>query len=431
MIGSSRYGSRSIRYMAGLTLIIAILAVVPAVIASTACTIEVTRAPGEPLSGVQTYLFNESGTYLNLTAATDTSGQVVFDLADGSYQVRADYLGARFWSEVFQVPQTVAVELPIVHATSTVTVSADFAGSLSPLAGVRVYLFTESGAYQNRCVDTDASGQAVFDLPDAPYKVRADWSGGRFWSPVFRLADTTVTVPMADAVVSVTGSGQGLEGVPVYAFTEVGTYLNLSAATDASGQAVFRVPAGTYKFRSDYQSNRYWSEATDLAAGVATAVAISTGGASVAVTVTDGRGAAPAAVPCYVFNESGTYLNLTAATDTSGQVVFDLADGSYQVRADYLGARFWSEVFQVPQTVAVELPIVHATSTVTVSADFAGSLSPLAGVRVYLFTESGGYQSRCVDTDASGQAVFDLPDAPYKVRADWLGARSGHRCSGW
>lgn len=89
-------------------------------------------------------------------------------------------------------------------------------------------------------------------------------------------------------------------------------------------------------------------------------------------------------------------------TDDQGQVSFDLADGEYKFRADYLGYQFWSEEF------------VWTNTAVTIENDIAQihvhrSGSAIVGARVYLFKGSGGYLGRYADTDDQSYAEFQLP----------------------
>ena len=56
-------------------------------------------------------------------------------------------------------------------------------------------------------------------------------------------------------VMVTTSEGRTLSGIPVYAFTECGTYTGKSAITDASGKATFNpdeLANGSYQFRADY-----------------------------------------------------------------------------------------------------------------------------------------------------------------------------------
>ena len=89
-------------------------------------------------------------------------------------------------------------------------------------------------------------------------------------------------------------------------------------------------------------------------------------------------------------------------TDDQGRVSFDLSDGEYKFRADYLGYQFWSGEF------------IWADTTVTIENGIAQihvhrSGSPIIGARVYLFKGSGGYLGRYTDTDDGGNVEFELP----------------------
>jgi len=291
---------------------------------------------------------------------------------------------------------------------------------MQPLSGLPVYLFTEAGSYQSQNKTTDGNGQVVFNLPEQSYKVRADYLGQQFWSGPFTWQNTPVTAPMSDAEITVTGAGLFLEGVNVYVFSPSGSYLSMSDTSGSDGKVTFRLPAGDYKFRADYQSSQYWTGEETLTAGQVNPISISTGGGALAFTVLKGPGNPLTGVNCYVFNEAGTYLGMNAATDSNGQVAYNLSDSSYKIRADYLGYQFWSPVYSVNGNISETLTIAHQDVTITVQGEYQG-MQPLAGLPVYLFTESGAYQSQARTTNANGQVFFSLPEQAYKVRADYLG----------
>jgi hypothetical protein len=382
----------------------------------------VVKSPGEPIEGVNCYVFNESGAYFGMFGPTGESGEVSFDLADGIYNIRVDYLGYQFWSYQHEVPSTLSGQLIIPHEQVTVTVSGRYDSVLIPLGNIPVYLFTAAGAYQNRMLTTDGQGRVVFDLPHQEYKVRTDYAGYQFWSTAFNQQDAAVEIPTADARVAVTFAGAPISGVPVYAFTAARSYLNLTRATDALGQATFRLPASrTYAFRADHQASQYWSQDTTLAADQVNTVEISTGGGAFTFTVLKAENEPLAGVTCHVFNEAGTYLNLNSVTSSEGQVTFALADGSYKFRVDYLGYPFWSTVSQVPAVSSNTLTIPHADVTVGVGSLYQGVSEPLTGIPVYLFTAAGAYQNLVQTTDAVGQVMFHLPPGQYKVRTDYRG----------
>ena len=385
-------------------------------------TLRVQETAGVPMAGITCHLFSASGAYLGHQRATSDQGEASFELADGSYKVRVDYLGYQFWTPVFAIPATATLSFDIPHEESVVTVRRDYNGDILPVQNVPVHLFTAAGTYQGFYENTDAIGESAFSLPPRDYKVRADFLAGQYWSEVFNQTDTTVTIPEGEAQITVTRGATSLPNVPVYVFTAAGSYLNVTASTDASGLASFILPAGTYKFRADYQGAQFWATQA-VSAHQLTPVAINTGGGPFVLTVEKAPGAPLAGVPVYVFTSSGSYLNLTKQTDAQGQVSFELTDGAYKFRADYRGYQFWSAVSAVPGTLSGVLAIAHQDVAITVNEAYQASLTPLENIKVYLFTSAGAYQNINATTNAQGEVIFSLPQKDYKVRADYLGGQ--------
>jgi len=376
---------------------------------------------GSPFVGLKVYLFAESGTYLNLSEPTAVDGSVEFSVPEGTYRVRTDYLGYSFWQENIQVQSNVDVSLVIAHKPVTITVVGNYQGLDTALSGLPVYLFSPTGAYLGLNGDTDDQGRVTFDLPGKSYMVRADTTGGQYWSDPFTWEEPTVRIPMADAVVTVTGAGLPAVGVKVYLFSTDDAYLGRVQSTDAQGTVRFRIPAGSFKFRADYQANQYWSGDSVLAADAENPVLISVGGGNFSLTLQKDSSSPMAGINCYVFAESGAYLGLKGATGDEGRVSFDLADGSVQFRSDYLGYQYWSGLVTIPDTLAQTMIIDHSDLTVTFQGAYLGAIQPLDNRRVYLFSPSGTYLGQYRDTDADGQVVFSLPDHSYEVRCDELG----------
>ncbi len=381
----------------------------------------VQKGPGEPIPGVNCHVFSETGAYFGVHGPTSSDGEVTFDLADNIYNIRVDYLGYQFWSYNHDVPEVLSGLLTIPHQDTAITVSGSFNGTVTPIAGVPVYLFTKEGAYQNRSLTTDGNGRVTFNLPTQEYKVRTDYLGRQFWSGAFQQQDTAVAIPMADAEILVTFAGQPVAGVPVYAFTATHSYLNLHATTNAEGKVLFRLPAaGVYDFRADYQGSQFWSGEAGLTADQLNPVEINTGGGLFTFTVLKAENMPLTGATCYVFNEQGAYLNLNAVTSSEGQVSFGLADGRYKIRVDHLGYQYMSPVMQIPGSLSGTFTIPHADVTVSVNSLYQGVLEPMAGLKVYLFTQAGAYQNVNKTTDAAGQAAFNLPPGQYRLRVDYL-----------
>jgi len=375
----------------------------------------------ELLEGVKVYLFTDAGAYLGKNATTGADGIVNFVIPTGmNVKLRADNLGYQFWSDTATVASFTAVDLLISYQNVTATVSEVFNAESTALEGVKVYLFTAAGSYLGLNKTTDLNGQVVFYLPERAYKVRADYLSQQYWSSEFTATDSIIDIPHSEAQVTVTGSGLPISGAAVYVYTQSGSYLGISGTTDSNGQIVFRLPSGNYKFRSDYQSSQYWSVEQTLMADQVHPVEISTGGGAFNLTVTDNSGQPLENANCYLFNDQGAYLGITAATDGGGKAVFNLADGSYQFRIDYMGYQFWTISYEVPNVLYDTHIIDHDYYTVTVTGDFQGSSDPIEGVKVYLFKPSEEYMGLNQITDAKGQVTFYLPTETYYARADYL-----------
>jgi hypothetical protein len=122
--------------------------------------------------------------------------------------------------------------------------------------------------YTNDSPSTNASGQVAFTLPHGNYHFRADKNGTQFWSgssshctlPGCASVTVTTTVPVTVTVLDVDHTPQA--NVPVYAFDGT-TCTNYSKHTNSSGQAVFTLPMGNYRFRADRSGSQYWSGASN------------------------------------------------------------------------------------------------------------------------------------------------------------------------
>ena len=374
-----------------------------------------------PMQGIPVYLFNENGSYLNLNQTSASTGRIEFHVPSGTYKARADYLGYQFWTDPLVITQDTAVDLSIPHMDVTVSLNGNYQGLNTPLDNIRLYLFTPSGTYLNQSQITDEQGRVRFHLPDQSYKVRANILAFQYWSEAFRSLDTDLSIPMADARVLVTRDGQPVSNVSTYLFSTTGSYLNRIMTTGSEGTVNYRLPVQNYKFRADYLGDQHWSEETLLVSDQVNPVEINTGGGRFELTVSKVNNQPMEGTTCYLFNADGSYLNESSVTSNEGKVTFDLADGEYKIRIDHLGYQFWTPVYQVPAVLSSEFTIPHSNVEIAVNALYQNNADPMTGINVYLFTASGTYLNQSQVTDAAGKVSFDLPNQPYKVRADILG----------
>jgi hypothetical protein len=226
----------------------------------------VLQSPTTPLEGARCYVFNEHGAYWGQQGATNHDGQVFFNLADGAYTFRVDHLGYRFWSPLYEIPDSLTGILNLEHQEVAVTVEGVYQ-TAEPLAGLNVYLFTPSNSYLGQKQVTGADGQTAFSLPDMFFQVRVDYLGHEFWSDDFKSENPTVTIERGLASVHTHLAGLDAAGVPVYLFGENGVYLVRNKTTDASGIAEFVLPNRSFKFRMDHGGAQYWTEVVQIRAG--------------------------------------------------------------------------------------------------------------------------------------------------------------------
>ncbi|MBU4130100.1 MAG: hypothetical protein KKF12_04705, partial [Proteobacteria bacterium] len=308
-------------------------------------TFTVNKGENLALAKAKAYLFSESGTYLGKSGITDASGITTFNVPTGNYKIRCDYLGYPFWTPVVQVATDQSTNLVIPHSDCVITVNKTYQSISDPAVNIKTYLFSESGTYLGVTATTNAVGQAVFSLPDKPYKVRADHMSIQYWSPAFTGTDQTIAIDQGAAKIALTNIGIALADVKVYVFSDQGIYLGITAQTDAAGNALFILPAGSYKFRADFLNNPYWSDVAQVTANQESVIPVSTGGGTLTLTVKKNALDVLPNIKGYLFSESGTYLGVQATTNETGQASFTLPDKAYKIRADYLSMHFWSDPF--------------------------------------------------------------------------------------
>ena len=398
--------------------------------------VTVSDTQGGFASGLNVYVFSGT-TYMGLSGVTDTNGQVTFNLADNSYNFRADLNGTQFFSgggtggtDTCTIPgctaDSVTVTIPVV-----VTVSDTNA---TPQEGLSVYAFSGT-TYAGISSVTDVDGHVSFTLLPGDYNFRADLNGTQFFSggasgtntctvPGCTADSVTVTIPVVVTVSDTNAAPQ--EGLSVYAFSGT-TYAGISGVTAVNGQVSFTLLPGDYNFRADKNGTQFFSGGgsgvnTCTVPGC-TADGVTVTADAVLVTVSDTNSAAVQGVPVYVYSGT-TYTNFTANTDAAGQVSFTLPSGSYNFRADLNGTQFFSggasgvDSCTVPSCVS---DAVTVTSPVVVTVQDTSSATQ-TGISVYAFN-GATYTGKTGVTDGSGQVSFTLVPGDYNFRADLNGTQ--------
>ena len=204
------------------------------------------------MAGLRSTFSVKAAAIWGVNQVSDPTGRVAFNVPEGTYKVRSDLLGHQFWSPETHVALDTNIDFTIAHQDTIVTVDSATPDFSEPLAGINVYLFTPSGSYLGQKRVTDENGQARFHLPRQPYKIRRIFWDNNTGRMFFTWTDPTVTVPMADVEIIVTGGGFPARDHAVYVFSVSGSYLGIRQTTDSDGKVFFRLPEGEYLFRADY-----------------------------------------------------------------------------------------------------------------------------------------------------------------------------------
>jgi hypothetical protein len=168
-----------------------------------------------------------------------------------------------------------------------------------------------------------------------------------------------VTVKVVDVF------NENVSGVQVHAYRGNGKYLGVSGTTNDSGEVIFELKKGTYRFRVDYQGKTYKS--VKVKVPTETHVTLQVGERNVTVHVVDQKGKPIRKAIVYVFYYRSPYYYWTryyGYTNGKGKYSFDIGlfdeELDYRILAyDYRRSRKWdwSTIFNVPPTTVVEITI--------------------------------------------------------------------------
>jgi CSLREA domain-containing protein len=303
--------------------------------------------------------------------------------------------------------------------------ASDFALTTTGVSGAAISEVSGSDATYTVSVNTGVgSGTIRLDVLDDDTIVNSasiplggiglengNFTAGEEYEVVHSPNDVTMTVLDTD--------GHPKEGLHVYVFNGT-TYMGYQDVTDENGRAVFILPAGSYRFRTDLNGTQFWSGAENHCTvpdcGSAGIVVSET----MTVTVRNTDGTPKVGLNVYAFN-GATYAGYSKTTNADGQAIFTLPLSSYRFRADYNGTQFWSGAenhCDIPGCVGASVTVSEPMTVTVLGTDGA----PKAGLNVYVFNGST-YTSYSKITNADGQAIFTLPLGSYRFRADFNGTQ--------
>ena len=132
------------------------------------------------------------------------------------------------------------------------------------ISGVRVFVYTEEGVYLESYQDTDADGNAMFDLENGRFQFLAHHQLQYYWSPAISRPSqnsTRILTGQAPFTVNVLDiSGNGAAEIPVYVYTEEEEYIDITGETDENGILELDLVDSSVKFRVDADDNTQWTD---------------------------------------------------------------------------------------------------------------------------------------------------------------------------
>ena len=132
------------------------------------------------------------------------------------------------------------------------------------IPGVRVFVYSDQGDYQEIHGDTDENGEVMFQLEDGRYQFLAHHQLHYFWSSkIGHPGQSMVEIQTGQAPFTVlvqNTSGVGVPGLPVHAYTDEEEYMGVSGETDENGALVMGLIETDVQFRVDVNDNSQWSD---------------------------------------------------------------------------------------------------------------------------------------------------------------------------
>jgi hypothetical protein len=374
-----------------------------------------------PLENVKVHLFSAQGAGLGLQQTTDADGRAVFSLPQKEFKVRADHRGYAFWSPIFS-SGPVAVNIPAAKAELTLK------GAGRPLEGVRAYVHTGAGGYQDLYGISDNQGRITFQLPAETYKFRADYQGSEFWSDPIALAagrPNRITIDTGGGIFGLRVEKDGyhpLSDLKCDVYTGAGRYLDIFGTTDVQGRVNFTLADGQYKFKLKYLGHNFWTPLQTVPDQMDHTLTIDHRRHPVLVQGINPGPAPLKGLNAYLYTDAGAYVNLSGITNADGMAAFDLPERPYKAKVEHGSQDHWTGPLRPGgNMVTINLngtPVLPAVRNFrAILVDGAppkakvkhGSQNHGSGSNLPVASDPGA-------TLADGAAPFDLPDKPAKAK---------------
>jgi hypothetical protein len=359
------------------------------------------NSTGGGIEGQRVNLLRSNGSNTGVRVNSNTSGIAAFEiLPDYVHKFKVYHNGGSY----ITAPVTYGDDVPVQTQSSVLTFLDDDQGAHE---GNRVNLIRDNGSNTGVRVNTDALGQAAFEILPAYVHRFLIYHNGATQKSAARTYGDDITVATVETKLALNNSaGLPIVGQRVNLLRGNGSNTGVKLNTNQSGEAAFQILDDfNHKFRVYHGGATHVTpEASGLSTtNVQTVVSRLTFRNSLEAPLNGAR------VDLLRENSSNTGVRANTATGIAAFEVFD--DFIHKFKVHYNGG---TEVSSDDLTGADSDTIDTEYSVVTVTLN--GDLS--VGVRVDLLRENNSNTGKRSTTDALGQAGFEvLPSFLHHFRA--------------
>ena len=365
---------------------------------------------GAPLEGVRVDLLRADSTGTGKRVDTDAQGQAAFEvLSTFAHRFKISLSGDTFITDAIVGGSDLTV-----HTERSVLTFANEASA--PLEGVRVDLLRANNTGAGERVDTDAKGQAAFEvLPGAEHSFRIIYNGGTSISASV-IGGEDIAVQTANSALTLTDhTGAPIDSVRVDLMRANGTGAGQRENTNAAGVAGFEiVPGYEHAFKVSYNGGVWVSGAVNDGVDLALQTQLS----QLELKDQNQNPVVGARVDLLTFDSQGTGQRML--TDLQGLAGFEtLPDCSSRFKITYNGDSFVTDPVPCGQVTTLELQV--AANSVALELKDSQD-APIEGARVDILREDGRGTGVRADTDAAGRVEFTVvPEAKQQLRVSYNG----------
>ncbi len=393
-------------------------------------SVSIAGSTGDPLDvEAWAYTVDEYGTpvYMGQSAYTGFDGNATFQGAVGQdVKVRLVLFGKYYWTPIITLDADTSQNL-ISYTMENVTMATLTVrdGSGDP-ANVRVWMYSGTGEYLEQSAWTGSDGQFAF-IGNVGDEVKAMVRAGgyEYWTDTVNLTSDPsgnvleYTLPgITEVAVTVTvldHNGIPMD-LPVWLYTEDGTYLDMSSWTGADGNTTFFSWVDlAIKVRVRYYGMYFWSDVatvrSDPSLNVITVDLPQLQGTTFTVSVRDSNGL-PVNDRVWAYTEDGEYMDQTGRTGGDGDRTFSgFVDQGVKVKIRDNGYEFWTDPLELvadgqSNTISYQLPEMPEVEWTVSVHDIYGD--PV-DVPAWAYNEARGYLDQSGDTGADGNITFTAP----------------------